>query len=44
MPNLTRHDGGMNNVYADGHAKWGRWSQLWFQKPGVYEGAFDPRQ
>jgi prepilin-type N-terminal cleavage/methylation domain-containing protein/prepilin-type processing-associated H-X9-DG protein len=41
---LARHDGGMNNVYADGHAKWGRWSQLWFQKPGVYEGAFDPRQ
>lgn len=43
---LTQHMGGMNNVYADGHAHWGTWSQLWFQKPdvGVYEGAFDPRQ
>ncbi len=43
---LTRHGDGMNNVYADGHAKFGRWSQLWFQDParGVYEGAFDPRQ
>jgi prepilin-type N-terminal cleavage/methylation domain-containing protein/prepilin-type processing-associated H-X9-DG protein len=42
--NLTIHGGGMNNVYTDGHAQWGRWPQLWFQKPGVYEGAFDPRQ
>ena len=41
---LTVHQGGLNNVYADGHAKWSQWSQLWFQKPGVYEGAFDPRQ
>ena len=43
---LTQHVGGLNNVYADGHAKWGRWSQLWFQgTPNkVYEGAFDPRQ
>ncbi|MCW3059893.1 MAG: hypothetical protein JWQ02_1714 [Capsulimonas sp.] len=43
---ITRHQGGMNNVYADGHAKWGRWSQLWFQDPSrnIHEGAFDPRQ
>jgi prepilin-type N-terminal cleavage/methylation domain-containing protein/prepilin-type processing-associated H-X9-DG protein len=41
---LNQHGGGMNDVYADGHARWGKWSQLWFQKPGVYEGAFDPRQ
>jgi prepilin-type N-terminal cleavage/methylation domain-containing protein/prepilin-type processing-associated H-X9-DG protein len=43
---LTQHSGGLNNVYADGHAKWGKWTQLWFQDPqhGVIEGAFDPRQ
>jgi prepilin-type N-terminal cleavage/methylation domain-containing protein/prepilin-type processing-associated H-X9-DG protein len=43
---LTQHLGGFNNVYADGHAKWGKWSQLWFQDTAhsVYEGAFDPRQ
>ena len=43
---INRHGEGMNNLYADGHAKFGRWSQLWFQDParGVYEGAFDPRQ
>jgi prepilin-type processing-associated H-X9-DG protein len=43
---LTRHQGGLNNVYADGHAKWAQWSQLWFRdaSQNVYEGAFDPRQ
>ncbi len=43
---ITRHGDGMNNVYADGHAKFGRWYQLWFQDPAhsIYEGAFDPRQ
>lgn len=41
---LNRHFDGLNNIYADGHAKFGRWNQLWFQSPGVYEGAFDPRQ
>lgn len=41
---VSRHHSGMNNVYTDGHATWSRWSQLWFQRPGVYEGAFDPRQ
>ena len=43
---LTQHFDGLNNVYADGHAKWGKWPQLWFQDTAhnVYEGAFDPRQ
>jgi len=43
---LTQHFGGLNNVYADGHAKWAKWSQLWFQDTAhnIYEGAFDPRQ
>ena len=42
---LRRHAGGLNNVYADGHAKWARWSQLWWKDEarGVYAGAFDPR-
>ncbi len=41
-----RHQGGMNCIYVDGHAKWGRWSQIWFEAPaaGVYDGRFDPRQ
>lgn len=41
-----RHQGGMNSIYADGHAKWGQWSQLWFENAsaGVYDGCFDPRQ
>lgn len=43
---LTRHNGGFNSVYLDGHCKWNRWSQVWFQKPadGVWQGSFDPRQ
>jgi prepilin-type N-terminal cleavage/methylation domain len=43
---LRRHNEGFNNVYLDGHSKWSRWSQLWWQDPSrnVYEGAFDPRQ
>lgn len=43
---LTRHLGGLNNVYADGHAKWGKWTNLWFRDTSrnIYEGAFDPRQ
>ena len=40
------HQGGLVSMYVDGHAKWGQWSQLWFQNAaaGVYEGYFDPRQ
>jgi len=43
---LRQHNGGLNNVYSDGHAKWSKWTQLWFQNPArnIYEGAFDPRQ
>ena len=43
---LTRHNGGFNSVYLDGHSKWNKWSQVWFQKPadGVWQGNFDPRQ
>ena len=42
---LRRHAGGLNNVYADGHAKFGKWGGLWWtdEAHGVYEGAFDPR-
>jgi prepilin-type N-terminal cleavage/methylation domain-containing protein/prepilin-type processing-associated H-X9-DG protein len=43
---LRRHQGGSNFVYLDGHAKYGRWSQVFFQKPelGIWQGNFDPRQ
>jgi prepilin-type processing-associated H-X9-DG protein len=41
---VDRHNGGFNSVYMDGHARWSTWSQVWYQSPGVYEGAFDPRQ
>lgn len=42
---MTRHQGGFNNVYCDGHAKWAQWSRVYFQdiSRGIYEGAFDPR-
>jgi prepilin-type N-terminal cleavage/methylation domain-containing protein/prepilin-type processing-associated H-X9-DG protein len=41
-----RHNEGMNCTYADGHARWSRWSQIWFEDlaSGVYDGSFDPRQ
>jgi len=43
---VRRHHGGMNSTYADGHAKFGKWSQIWFVRAdeGVYNGSFDPRQ
>ena len=43
---ITRHSGGSNYVFLDGHSKWQRWSQMWFQKPeqNIYQGSFDPRQ
>ena len=36
---------GANYAYADGHAKFGRWSGLWWRDVpnGIYAGAFDPR-
>jgi prepilin-type N-terminal cleavage/methylation domain-containing protein/prepilin-type processing-associated H-X9-DG protein len=41
-----RHQGGFNNIYLDGHAKWNQWFQIWFERldQGVYHGNFDPRQ
>jgi prepilin-type processing-associated H-X9-DG protein len=42
---LRRHQEGFNVAYADGHAKWVKWSQVWWQSPPqVRQGAFDPRQ
>ena len=40
-----RHQGGANYGYVDGHAKWSRFSSLWFQDiPNhIYAGHFDPR-
>ena len=37
--------GGANYAYADGHAKFGKWSQLWWRDipNGIYAGSFDPR-
>lgn len=43
---LRRHQEGSNYFYLDGHVKWGKWSQVYWQDRtrGVYEGNFDPRQ
>jgi len=43
---LARHNSGFNSVYLDGHSKWNKWSQVWWQNPsqGVWQGNFDPRQ
>jgi prepilin-type N-terminal cleavage/methylation domain-containing protein/prepilin-type processing-associated H-X9-DG protein len=43
---LWRHSEGSNFIYIDGHAKWGKWSQTWWQSenPRVLQGNFDPRQ
>ncbi|MDX1934797.1 MAG: DUF1559 domain-containing protein [Capsulimonadales bacterium] len=43
---FARHSGGSNYVFLDGHSKWQRWSQVYWQKPeqGIWQGAFDPRQ
>ena len=43
---VARHSEGANYAYMDGHAKWQRFAQIWWQKPeqGIYEGNFDPRQ
>lgn len=36
---------GCNFTYVDGHAKFGRWSQVWWRDipNGIYAGSFDPR-
>ncbi len=41
-----RHQLGFHSIYVDGHARWARFRQLWFEDAaaGVYEGNFDPRQ
>ena len=45
---VHRHLDGSNYLYADGHAKWQKFSSLWFRDlnadPKIYAGAFDPRQ
>lgn len=43
---MTRQFETFNALFADGHAKAQRWSQVWYQDVpnGVYEGAFDLRQ
>ena len=42
---LDAFAGGSNGAYVDGHAKFGRWSQLWWRDlpKGIYAGSFDPR-
>jgi len=42
---LDAFAGGANYAYTDGHAKFGRWSQLWWRDlpNGIWEGSFDPR-
>jgi len=40
---LVRHGELSNYVYTDGHAKNGRWSQLYWQRGDARTGNFDPR-
>ncbi len=43
----SRHSGGFNTTYLDGHAKWARWDQVWFRDNSFdppLKGSFDPRQ
>jgi prepilin-type N-terminal cleavage/methylation domain-containing protein/prepilin-type processing-associated H-X9-DG protein len=46
--NVERHSGGFNTGFLDGHAKWVKWSQVWWQNPlatpPIEKGDFDPRQ
>lgn len=42
---LTAFTDGSNFAYADGHAKFGKWSQVWWRDipHGIFAGNFDPR-
>ncbi len=42
---LTAFTEGANFTYVDGHAKFGKWNQLWWRDiaNGIYAGSFDPR-
>jgi prepilin-type N-terminal cleavage/methylation domain-containing protein/prepilin-type processing-associated H-X9-DG protein len=44
---IDQHRGGFNSAYLDGHARWARWSQVWWRDYSVspaMKGNFDPRQ
>jgi prepilin-type N-terminal cleavage/methylation domain-containing protein/prepilin-type processing-associated H-X9-DG protein len=43
---VRRHTEGFNVGYVDGHAKWAKFSSLWWRDTArnVWAGAFDPRQ
>ncbi len=42
---LKAFTGGSNFTYVDGHAKFGRWENVWWRDldNGIYAGHFDPR-
>ena len=42
---LNAFSDGANYTYVDGHAKFQKWSQLWWRDlpNGIYAGSFDPR-
>ena len=42
---LDAFSGGSNFAYVDGHAKFSKWSQVWWRDipAGIYAGSFDPR-
>ena len=42
---LDAFAGGSNFTYVDGHAKFDKWSQVWWRDiaNGIYAGSFDPR-
>jgi prepilin-type N-terminal cleavage/methylation domain-containing protein/prepilin-type processing-associated H-X9-DG protein len=44
---VKMHSEGFNSAYLDGHAKWSKWSQVWWRDAAYtppLKGAFDPRQ
>jgi prepilin-type N-terminal cleavage/methylation domain-containing protein/prepilin-type processing-associated H-X9-DG protein len=42
---LNSFSGGTNYGYADGHAKFNKWGQVWWRNVnnGIFSGSFDPR-